>query len=361
MARFIQGTGGALGLPVGRLIIFRTFGRQALIPMMNRVITLAALGMMLGPVVGGFITHYFSWRWIFWINIPIGIIAIISANYCLEDNVKYPVPSIDKLGFMLFSIALTSFILGFSELSDKTANNQNGFYLVMTSIVFLMGYARHSRYQLHPVIKMDLFKLRTFKISVVGHLLSRLGFGGVPFILPLFLQIGLGYPSEISGMTLAPIAIGVLVAKPFHLPLLRTYGYKRLLMINTILVALSTWTFIMINASTVIFIICLLTFFYGFTVALQYGLMNSLAYADITPENMSAASSIMGTIQQVALSLGVAVSALFIRLFSLHYSPDVTPNPIIFYLTFFAVGLITFISFLVFIQLKKDDGHQMIA
>ena len=360
IARFVQGLGGALNLPVGRLIILRVFGRKHLIPMMNRIVTVGALGMMLGPVIGGYITEHFSWHWIFWVNIPIGLLAIIFAYVWIEDNVRHKVPSIDRLGFVLFGSGLSGVTFGLSALSESSLDTRLAIVIIIISSLLLIGYNRHSKHHPHPIVNVELFKLRTFKVSVVGNLVSRLGFGGVPFLLPLLLQIGLGFPAEISGLLLAPTAIGVIFAKPMYLPLLRCYGYRRLLFGNTFLVALSMWTFIMINVSTPLFIIGLLTFLYGFIVAMQYGLMNSLAYAEIAPENLSAASSIMGTTQQIAQSLGVAVSALLIRFFSLIDSNHMILRPIIFQYTFFAVGLITLMSCFIFIQLKQGDGQEMI-
>jgi EmrB/QacA subfamily drug resistance transporter len=361
IARFVQGIGGALGLPVGRLIIFRTFGKERLIPMMNRIITFAALGMMLGPIIGGFITHHFSWHWIFWVNVPLGCMAIVLAHFCIQDNERHAAPAIDYLGFVLFGAGLGSFTFGLSALSETRFSSSIGLGIITLSFLMLMAYTQHSKHRRHPIVKVELLKLRTFKVSVIGHLISRLGFGGIPFLLPLLLQIGLGYPAEQSGMLLAPTAIGVMLSKPLYLPLLRIHGYKRLLIANTFLVGLSIWTFIIINATTPIYLISFLTFFYGFVIALQYGLMNSLAYADIAPENLSAASSILGTIQQISQSFSVAVSALLIRFFSFFYSDNVTHCPIIFQSTFFTIGLITLISCVFYTQLKPGDGQQMIV
>ena len=360
VARFIQGLGGALNLPIGRLIILRVFGRQQLIPMMNRIVTLGALGMMLGPVIGGFITHYSSWHWIFWVNIPVGLFAILLAYYWIGENVTYTVEPIDRIGFVLFGTGLAGATFGLSALSESFLNDFLALGIITLSIILLLAYTKHSKRQKHPIVNVQLFKHRTFKVSVIGNLISRLGFGGVPFLLPLLLQIGLGFPAEISGLLLAPTAIGVVLAKPMYLPLLRMYGYKTLLLGNTVLVAASMWTFTLINLSTPLYIIGCLTFIYGFIVAMQYGLMNSLAYADIPPEKLSGASSIMGTTQQIAQSLGVAVSALLIRFFLFLNPNHVTLQPIIFHATFLAVGLITLLSCFIFIELKKGDGQSMI-
>lgn len=357
IARFVQGLGGALGMPVGRLIIVRTFGRENLIAIMSQVITVAALGMMLGPVIGGFITHYFSWHWIFWVNIPVGIFAIIMSAYWMESTKPQPVPPLDKIGFALFGASLAGLTYGLSALSETTNSRAVALSIIIASIVLLIVYTVHSRHQSHPIIKTELLRFRTFRVSVIGNLFSRLGFGGVPFLVPLLLQIGLGFPPQISGLLLAPIAIGVLLAKSFAIRLLRLFGYRRLLIINTIFAGLAIWAFTRIDAQTPIYAICFLTFMYGLIMSQQYSAMNSLAYAEINPENLSAATSIMSTLQQLAQSFGVAVCALLIRQFSGNTSLTID----VIHHTFFAIGLITLISTFIYMHLKQDDGKQMIV
>ena len=360
IARFFQGIGGALNLPVGRLIILRTFGRQQLISIMSRVVMVGALGMMLGPVLGGQITHYLSWHWIFWINLPIGCLAIGLAMYGLTNPPAQPVPPLDKMGFLLFGLGLALLTFGLSEMSESTISFLHSILIILMAMGLFIAYVFHSRKQPHPIVKTELLMMRTFRISVIGNLLSRLGFGGVPFLVPLLLQIGLGYSAQFSGLILAPTAIGVLILKPCLLPILRFFGYKRLLMLNTILAALSLWSFIFINASTSFYFIGFLTFFYGVIVSIQYSAMNTLAYSNIAAEHLSAATSIMSTLQQVAQSFGVAVSALFLRYFS-SFSPDhFSLTTRIFHETFFAVGLITFCSTLIYFHMKIDDGQQML-
>jgi len=290
----------------------------------------------------------------------VGLLAIVLAYFWINDNQRHTVPPIDYLGFILFGGGLAGCTLGLSTLSESTLNSSIGLGTILFSVVLLVAYIKHSKHQRYPIIKIELLQLKTFNVSVIGNLIARLGFGGIPFLLPLLLQIGLGYSSELSGILLAPTAIGVVIAKPLYLPLFRKYGYTRLLIGNTFLVGLSAWSFIIINVNTSLYTIGLLTFFYGFIVALQYGLMNSLAYADITPENLSAASSIMGTTQQISQSLGVGVSALLIEFFSIIYSDHLTHKPIIFQSTLFTVGIITLFSCFIFRQLKHDDGQQMI-
>lgn len=361
IARFVQGFGGALGMPVGRLIIIRTFGPQNLIKMMNRVVTTGAIGMMLGPVIGGFLTFYLSWHWIFWVNVPIGCIAILLTHHYLKTSPPTAVPPFDKLGFFLFGSALSGFTLSLSLLSEATVRLSIALSTLLVSLLLFGIYRLHAKQALHPFIKTDLLKIRTFRISVMGNLMSRLGFGGIPFLVPLLLQLVFGHTPHLSGLLVAPIALGVLIVRPFSLPLLRLFGYKRVLIINTCLSGCAIWAFMSIEMETSLYVIALLTFSYGLFLSLQYSALNSLAYADLSEEVLSAGTSIMSTLQQVSQSFGVAMSALFIRLFLFMFPDSFTLTSSVFHHTFFAVGLFTFLSAFIFIQLRPNDGKKLLS
>lgn len=355
-ARIVQGLGGSLTMPVGRLIILRTCERHELITKMSIVVMVASIGMMLGPLLGGIITHHFSWRWIFWVNVPFGILSVILSHKLLPEMKPRPVPPLDKLGFILFGSGLATLTYGLSILSESDMNHAQPWLILICSILLLLAYARHSRHRAHPIIKIELLEIRTFRVSVTSNLFARLSFGGTPFLLPLLLQIGLGYNSQLSGFLLAPVALGVFLVKPLSVHILRFLGYKNLLILNTTLVSLSLWSFCSINASSSIYGIGFLTFIYGFLIALQYTGMNSLAYAQISDNNMSAATSIMSTIQQLAQSFGVAVSAILVSFFTTNHILNIK----IFQQTFFTLGLLTFLSGLIFLALTKEDGQELI-
>jgi len=360
VARFIQGLGGSLTLPVGRLIIVRICERHELITKMSIVVMVAALGMMLGPVLGGIITSHFSWRWIFWVNIPVGMLTIVMALYLLPDMPSHSVHRLDKSGFILFGSGLAALTFGLSSLSESDTQNSIAFLIILIATFLLIAYIWHARRIRYPIVKVELFRSRTFFISVIGNLFSRLGFGGIPFLLPMLLQIALGYSPQLSGLLLAPTALGVLLVKPLSLSFLRFFGYKKLLLFNTFLVGLSLFSFSQINAHTSVYNIAWLTFIYGFLIALQYTAMNSLAYANMTHENLSAATSIMSTIQQLAQSFGVAIAALLLRFFSSSTTGNNVMTTTLFHQTFLAMAIITLFSMIIFINLKKEDGHELI-
>lgn len=358
-ARIVQGLGGSLTMPIGRLIILRTCERHELITKMTIVVMVASLGMMLGPLLGGVITYRFSWRWIFWVNIPVGILAVGLSSKLLPSMPPRPVPPLDKLGFILFGSGLATLTFGLSMISESRATTAQTGTTLLIALLLLGGYTKHSYKRKHPIVKVELLRTRTFSVSVVGNLLARLGFGGVPFLLPLLLQIALGYTPRLSGLLLAPIAVGVFLVKPLSFSILRWFGYKNLLILNTILVSISLWTFCTINHYSSPYSIAILTFVYGFLIALQYTGMNSLAYANIAENDMSAATSIMSTIQQLAQSFGVAISAILLGFFT-YYSGSHVLSVRIFHDTFLMLGVLTLFSGIIFTFLKQEDGLELI-
>lgn len=360
IARILQGIGGSLTIPVGRLILARTFARNQLVTIMNRVIMVGAFGLMLGPVLGGFITHYFSWHWIFWINAPVACFALLLVQRYFEKIPPVRVPPLDILGFILFGSSLAGLMFGFSALSEAVIPTSVTVIILGLACLLLFSYLFYSRKRQHTIVNAALFNFRTFKISILGNLCARLGVGGVPFLLPLLLQISLGFSPQTSGLLLAPMAAGVLLIKPFTLNFLRYFGYKKLLIFNTVLLALSIASFTLINIQTSIIMIILLTFIFGFLIALQYTGMNSLAYSDIPSESLSSATSIISTTQQFSQSLGVAIGALLLHYATPKMSNTILLTPSTFHHAFLGMGILTLFSIYIFIKLKPCDGHQMI-
>lgn len=356
MARIAQGLGGSLTLPIGRLIILRTCERHELITKMSIVVMVAAMGLMLGPVLGGTITQTMSWRWIFFVNVPVGILTLLLSIKLLPPMPARPVPPLDKLGFVLFGSGLATLTYGLSTLSEPDMKNGHSAVIIALAVLLLLIYTFHSRNKAHPIVNMSLLSGRTFRVSIIGNLLSRTGFGGVPFLVPLLMQLGLGFSPQLSGLLLAPTALGVVLVKPVSLPILRLFGYKKLLILNTFFVGLSLCSFALIDKSSSVWFIGLLTFLYGFLISLQYTGMNSLAYANIDHHETGAATSIISTVQQLAQSFGVAIAAILVRFFSIESALSIRS----FHQTFIAMGILTLVSVVIFSQLKNEDGQELI-
>ncbi len=359
VARVLQGLGGSLTLPLGRLIILRTSEKHELISRMSLVVMIAAIGMMLGPLLGGIIITHFSWRWIFWINIPVGVLSIIFSIKLLPQMPPRKVPPLDKIGFILFGSGLALLTFSLAAFSESDIQIIQSVFTLLLAVALLVAYARHSYTKKHPLVKIKLLQTRSFRIAVIGNLLARLGFGGIPFLLPLMLQVALGFSPRLAGALLVPIALGVLTVKPTSLYVLRSLGYKKLLIINTILISLAVAAFALINQNSSVYKIGFFTFLYGFLISLQYTGMNSLAFANIEEEDISGATSIMSTIQQLAQSFGVAISAILVSFFSYELSQPILSISI-FRKTFVSLAGLTFLSGLIFMSLKKEDGHELI-
>lgn len=360
LARLLQGLGGALMVPLARLIVLRTFERNLMIITMSRVVMVGALGSMMGPALGGILTHNVSWHWIFWVNIPVGFLTLILAWYFLPKSTVQKTHPLDLIGFLLFGGSLSLLTFALSALSEDFLSFHTSVALSLLALTLLLAAVMRARHQPHPVINMDLFKYHSFQVSTSANFLARLGFGGIPFLLPLLLQITLGYSAQVAGFLMAPIAIGVVLVKAFAMPLMRLLGYKKMLITNTVLISGLLLALTLIDAHTPLYAIALITLCFGILLASQFGAMNSLAYAEVLPAELSSASSITSTIQQLATSFGVAVSALLLHFITID-SHETLFSLASFHHAFACLALITLASTLVFLRLKAGEGAQLLV
>jgi EmrB/QacA subfamily drug resistance transporter len=354
--RILQGCGGAMMVPVGRLTLVRTFAKSELVRAMSFVSIPGLIGPMLGPVAGGLIVAYFHWRVIFFVNIPIGLIGLYLVYRHLPDYREHTDP-LDVVGLILFGsgVALLSYVL--EVFGEHTLNTIEVLGLLALSLVLLAGYGYHATRIAHPVLRLTLFRIRTFRASVVGSFVTRIGIGGIPFLFPLLYQVGLGFSPVQSGLLMMPQAIAAMSLKMTMPGILRCFGYRSVLVSNTIMIGLFIILFSTIGYSTPIWLIVAIVFCYGFFTSLQYTSMNTLVYADISDEQASAASSIASTIQQMSISFGVATASLITAVFL----PDrFRSDPPVFirgiHHAFWVLGGMTILSTLVFRELKKSDG-----
>ncbi|MBA2654692.1 MAG: DHA2 family efflux MFS transporter permease subunit [Gammaproteobacteria bacterium] len=359
IARSIQGIGGAFMISLGRLIVARTFKRHELVSAMNAVIIVVSVAVMVGPFVGGIITDNFSWPWIFWVNIPVGIFAIIFSVYFLRDDAQKKERPFDMWGFILFGGSLAMLCFSLSQMSETDIDLHASWAMITIAAVMLIIFIIHAKRYDHPVINIELFRIRTFRISVFGNLFSRLGFGGMPFLLPLLQQMGLGFSAQLSGLLLVPMAFGIIFSKLFGLRILKLMGYKNFLLLNTTLVAFTIFSFAIINQHTSVYTIASLTFILGIFITSQFTAMNSLAFSQISRDELSNSTPITSTAQVLGQSLGVAVGAILLRYHSSQLK-QVLLTPTVFHQTFFSMGLLTLLSALIFISLRPDDGQQML-
>jgi MFS family permease len=327
--------------------------------MMSFVSIPALVAPMLGPIAGGLIVGYLHWRIIFFLNIPIGLVGLVLVYLNLPDYREENSHPLDVVGLILFGsgIALLSYVLEiFGEHSLSTLEMSG---LLVLSAALLAGYGIHARTLSFPLLELKLFGTRTFRAAVSGSFFTRLGIGGVPFLLPLLYQVGLGFTPIESGLLVMPQAISAMSMKTIMPWLLRRVGYRYVLISNTLLLGILLMIFATIGLRTPVWIILLLAFIYGAFTSLQYTSMNTLVYADIAEEDTSGASSIASTMQQMSISFGVAAAGLTTALFvpSAHSNAEGMIQGI--HKALLALGLLTIVSTLVFRSLKSGDGDDV--
>jgi len=357
--RILQGCGGAMMVPVGRLTLVRTFAKSELLRTMSFVSIPALVAPMLGPIAGGLIVGYLHWRVIFFLNIPIGIAGLILVYIHLPDYRERNTHRLDVVGLILFGsgIGLLSYVL--EIFGEHTLSSREMSGLLAVSLALLAGYGIHSRSLDFPLLRVKLFSIRTFRAAVSGSFFTRLGIGGVPFLLPLLYQVGLGFTPIESGLLVMPQAIAAMSMKMLMSGLLRRIGYRGVLVSNTLILGVLLMVFATIGLRTPIWVIVLQAFLYGAFTSLQYTSMNTLVYADIAEADASSASSIASTMQQMSISFGVAIAGLATAFFipSSHSDPAEMIHGI--HKALIALGVLTIASTIVFRSLKIGDGDDV--
>lgn len=309
-ARILQGVGAAMMMPVGRLTIIRTFPKSELLRAMNFVIIPALIGPLLGPTVGGLIVHWVSWRYIFFVNVPMGLLALWLARRHMPDYRDDAARPLDVVGLVLFGsgTALLSWLL--EIFGEHRIDATSAAVLLLLCVSLLAAYVWHARETPHPLLRLRLFRVRTFRISVVGGFVTRLGVGGMPFLLPLLYQLGLGMPAWQSGLLMMPAAAAAMFMKVISARVLARFGYRRILIVNTVMIGVVVSLFSLVVPATPIALIVLLGLSMGFFNSLQFTSMNSMAYADIDTPDSSMASTIASSLQQMSMSFGLACGSL---------------------------------------------------
>lgn len=358
--RILQGVGAAMMMPVGRLAIIRTFPKSELLRAMNFVIIPALIGPLLGPTVGGLIVHWLSWHTIFFINVPVGLLALWLAHRHMPDYRGESRRPLDVVGLLLFGsgAALLSWLLeifGEHEIGAAAAAQ-----LLALSLGLLAAYVWHARRAPHPLLRLELFRVRTFRIAVIGGFVTRLGVGGMPFLLPLLFQLGLGMPAWQSGLLMMPIATAAMGMKLVSARVLARFGYRRILIANTAMVGVIVCLFSLVAPATPIMLIVLLGLAFGFFNSLQFTSMNSMAYADIVPADSSMASTIASSLQQMSMSFGLACGSLVAGWYlgELPQTDRAAVTAALHY-AFLTLGGLTILSALSFHSLGARDGESV--
>jgi EmrB/QacA subfamily drug resistance transporter len=358
--RVLQGAGGAMMMPVGRMTLARTFDKADLVRTMSFVAIPAMVGPMVGPVIGGLIVAYFDWRGVFFVNVPVGLLGVYFVYRHLPDYREPQSHPLDVLGLVLFGggIALLSYVL--EVFGEHRLSGAEMLGLLALAALLLAGYGLRATLTAFPLLDLGLFRIRTFRAAVNGGFFTRLGLGGIPFLFPLLYQIGFGFSPVESGLLVLPQAVASIGLKTFIPAILARLGYRNVLLGNTILVGLMIMSFSTVGAHTPVWLIVVQALTLGFFTSMQYTGMSTLVYADVSGPQTSGASTIAATGQQLAMSFGVAGAALIAALFvppEMHSHPDAIIHGA--QQAFLALGLLTILSSVVFLELRADDGAGM--
>lgn len=358
--RILQGCGGAMMVPVGRLTLVRTFAKSELIRTMSFVAIPGLVGPMLGPVIGGLIVHYFHWRVIFFVNLPIGLMGLYLVYRNLPDYREPDTHPLDLSGLLLFGsgIGLLSYIL--EVFGEHTLSTQMILTLLAISAVLIATYGIRATRTKFPLLNLNLFRIRTFRSAVSGSYFTRLGVGGVPFLFPLLYQVGLGFTPVQSGLLLMPQALAAMSLKMTMPKILARIGYRAVLISNTIILGILIVLFATIDVGTPVWLIVIQAFSFGFFTSLQFTSMNTLVYADVSAEQTSAASTIASTMQQMSMSFGVACASLATALFVPNrFHSDAAEMIRGIHHAFIVLGILTVFSTLIFRSLRASDGESI--
>ena len=356
--RVVQGIGGAMMVPVGRLVILRSVPKEELISALAWLTVPALMGPVIGPPLGGFITTVFDWRWIFWINIPVGLLGIYLASRFIENFRADKVPPLDLKGFFLSGIGLAGLAFGFTIIGQPLFPPWVVVSLLTVGAVSCTLYVRHALSIPAPLLDLRLLKIDTFFANIAGGFLFRIGVGATPFLLPLYFQLGFGMNPLQSGLLTFSIAIGAVAMKTAAAPILRRFGYKPVLVWNALITAAFIAVCALFTAATPQALILATLLVGGFFRSLEFTAINTIAYADIGEHEMSKATSFASVSQQLSMSAGVAVGALVLELQRMgRESHEVLASD--FPLAFLIVGACAASSALIFLRLPKDAGASL--
>ncbi|GGD37330.1 multidrug transporter subunit MdtD [Franconibacter daqui] len=354
--RVVQGVGGAMMMPVARLALLRAYPRSELLPVLNFVTMPGLVGPILGPLLGGVLVTWASWHWIFLINIPIGIAGLLYARKYMP-NFTTPRRRFDLSGFFLFGLSLVFISSGMELFGERIVATWLALLVIVGGLLLLLAYIWHARRHPTPLIALPLFKTRTFSVGIAGNIASRLGTGCVPFLMPLMLQVGFGYPAFIAGCMMAPTAVGSILAKSVVTKVLRGFGYRKTLVGITIFIGLMIAQFAIQSPGKEVWMLILPLFILGMAMSTQFTAMNTITLADLSDENASGGNSVLAVTQQLSISLGVAVSAAVLRFYEGFENANTIEQ---FHYTFITMGVITVISAAVFMLLRAKDGNNLI-
>ncbi|SFL63521.1 drug resistance transporter, EmrB/QacA subfamily [Bradyrhizobium sp. NFR13] len=358
IARIIQGLGGAMMTPVGRLVLLRSIDKSALVSAMAWMTVPALIGPVIGPPLGGFITTYFSWHWIFLINLPIGCLGIYLALRYIDPIRSEDPERFDLLGLVLAGIGLAGIAFGLSVAGLNLLPWPIVAALVGIGTVSMTLYVIHARRTASPVLDFSLMRLVTLRAAIIGGFLFRLGIGALPFLLPLLMQVGFGLSPFQSGMVTFGSAVGAMGMKTLAARIIRAFGFRNVMTVNAVVSSIFLAACALFTATTPLMLILIILVVGGFFRSLEFTAINTVAYAEVETAQMSRATTLVSVNQQLSISAGVAIGAfsvestMLMRGMTELSAADFAP-------AFLVVSVISAASAWFFWQMPDDAGHEI--
>lgn len=357
-ARGLQGLGGAMMVPVGRIILLRTVPKSELVDALAWLTIPALIGPLVGPPVGGFITDNFGWRWVFWMNLPFGIAAMLLATILMPDTGVEEAPPLDSTGFFLSGLGLSSFIFGLTVMGRELLPGYLPTMLVLFGAVLMAFYVRHALRTKNPILDLRLLRIETFRAGIMGGSLFRIGVGAVPFLLPLMFQLAYGMSAFESGMITFVAAAGSMLMKLGAARMIRRFGFRRLLIVNGLLASGSIAVMGLLSAATPYLLAISLLFVGGFLRSLQFTALNAMSYSDVDHAQASYATSLYTVVQQLSLSMGVVLAA-FVLESAQWFRVEAKLTPMDFTIAFFVVAACSLSALWQFVTLSANAGESV--
>lgn len=358
ISRVVQGIGGAMMVPVGRLTVMKIVPRDQYMAAMTFVTLPGQIGPLLGPALGGFLVEYASWHWIFLINLPVGIAGAV-ATWLLMPNYTMQTQRFDILGFLWLAVGMATLTLALDGHNSLGIPPGVIFALTVVGLVSLLSYWLHARDNSRALFNLRMFNTRTFSVGLSGGFLARIGNGTLPFLTPLFLQLGVGLSPFHAGLMMIPMVLGNMGIKRVVVQIVNRFGYRRVLMASTLLLALITLLFALVAMMNWIWLIPVVLFFLGSVNAIRFSAMNTLTLKDLPDTLASGGNSLLSMTMQLSTSLGVSIAGILLGMFSRHHlTTELAATHSVFLYTYLSIAIVIALPAFIFNRVPPDTVKQ---
>ncbi|WP_313070273.1 multidrug transporter subunit MdtD [Melaminivora sp.] len=355
-ARVVQGLGGALLLPVGRLAVLRAFPRDEFLKAMSFVAIPGLIGPLIGPTLGGWMVEYASWHWIFWVNVPVGAVGFLAARRFMRADDARGVRGFDAVGYGLLAFGMAAVSLGVEAMAGGGVRRASALVLLVFGVASLAAYGLHALRAANPLFAPALFGVRTLRVGLLGNFFSRLGSSAMPFMIPLVLQVSLGYSPLHAGLMMLPTVLGSMAVKPFVTGPVQRFGYREVLVVNTCALAVLIASFALLAPGRSLVWMAAQLAAFGMVNSMQFSAMNTVTLKDLEPQHASSGNSLLSMVQMLAMGMGVALAGAVLASMQTHFEGSTGGSTLMaFRITFTCMGLLTLAATALFLQLPPHE------